>query len=717
MGNCLNNGEPNVSTEIDAANNKKETPKDSGDKQVYGDDKTTAKESPKKEEPPKKDAYSEQNDTQKKEKEALLKREKEENEQKERDEAERLKREKEEKDKEEADRLQREKEEADKKAKEEADKYEQEQKEKADAEAADKKAKQDAEAAKTKDKSNVVIMGGNVQMGSGVQIGSSGSTVIINNATNEVTIKKDTYYADDIEIRDDIKCIDNSKTYDGYPLDNMYITDSNYWCSEDGNDVYLTFDTKNAKISTWKMTMGYDCGKVTFLTSDAKNGNYQEIVSGKPGDENKLEKKNKRYIKLKFDDISSGYVGITELFINGSGGDKNLADETDVEEKKQDVHSWPSGAPVIEDDDDDFIPDEKAVDISLNPNFKAVGSHPELSDLDDQFKKTVNGQPYDMMMLYETNKEKDVWMSFDCGKMKVDTLEIGFFNVNNNAMNATIAKILTSSDNENYTLIKKKSNIAVEKGHIFCLGSKHLRYIKISLSDRPNNGNVGITKIKLSGYELKQDVKGSITDKINIYQANQQAAHGRIDPDVMIKNNPDTFQFAVGQTAWVIFDCKRYELEKFVIRFKTNKQMPGVVKLKLSDVAPRYSFNIPSVYKWNLDIPKQWTGGEDIEKAWKNVSEIQELILSGKEYAGGFKRYAMLEFSHYFEAQIEIQRIQVFGNISQQIADDDEQFQVGFDGDGFGGDEKKDDVPYKPDFVDSSPTQQGMPLDNIWKKE
>eukprot|EP01084_Bolivina_argentea_P174843 302834_1 len=132
-------------------------------------------------------------------------------------------------------------------------------------------------------------------------------------------------------IRDDIKCVKTSPTYAGYPINNIYVSDENYWSSESATDVYLIFDTKNAKIKKWMMKMpsGYGAGKVTFLTSDYKNTGYEEIGFGKPSDINDLGEQNKRYIKLVFTEVYNGYVGVCEVFINGSGGDKSLPDEVD----------------------------------------------------------------------------------------------------------------------------------------------------------------------------------------------------------------------------------------------------------------------------------------------------------------------------------------------------------------------------------------------------
>ena len=53
------------------------------------------------------------------------------------------------------------------------------------------------------------------------------------------------------EISAAIPCVDSSKVYAGYPVENMYAATSGYYCSADGTDVYLTFDCGQTKISRW----------------------------------------------------------------------------------------------------------------------------------------------------------------------------------------------------------------------------------------------------------------------------------------------------------------------------------------------------------------------------------------------------------------------------------------------------------------------------------
>ena len=64
-------------------------------------------------------------------------------------------------------------------------------------------------------------------------------------------------------IVDNLRCIDSSETYGGYPIENMFASNSDYWCSASAQNVYLVFDCKNSKISTWQMV----CVHMIYLQS------------------------------------------------------------------------------------------------------------------------------------------------------------------------------------------------------------------------------------------------------------------------------------------------------------------------------------------------------------------------------------------------------------------------------------------------------------------
>eukprot|EP01084_Bolivina_argentea_P049749 91489_1 len=130
-----------------------------------------------------------------------------------------------------------------------------------------------------------------------------------------------------------IKCVDSSPAYKGYPIENMsmkYDGGRSYWCSLNSKNVFLVFDVGEShvnfvglqKVGIWEMCMAYDCGKISFLTSDDKDGPWLLISSGsgRSGNGSKhlhsrnyLCGKNKRYIKLEFTQVDKGYVGIYYL--------------------------------------------------------------------------------------------------------------------------------------------------------------------------------------------------------------------------------------------------------------------------------------------------------------------------------------------------------------------------------------------------------------------
>merc|ERR1712154_513583 len=294
------------------------------------------------------------------------------------------------------------------------------------------------------------------------------------------------------------------------------------------------------------------------------------------------------------------------------------------------------------------------------------------------------------------------------GAMKIDTFDIGLYE----AFHATIIKVSTSKNVDNgYKLIKIKRNIEKKQTKTFYLKSKHERYLRIAFQGRVTSGYAGVNVFKLNGYELAEDLKGSITSKVSVYQCSDPPTYGQDKVSLVgnvLKSNLDGWESSGDRKSWIIFDCKRFELERIVITFKAQC-VPEIVRLKLSDVAPRYSFNVPSSNQWTLKTTQSWK-----EEEWKDIELRHELTLNGKEYDDGFKRYVMLEFAKYRADKMNIIKVEFFGTESNRIPDDDEQFQAKFDSE---TGEKGKGKPQKPEFVDSSPTQQGCPLENIWKKE
>merc|ERR1712228_1062957 len=264
-------------------------------------------------------------------------------------------------------------------------------------------------------------------------------------------------------IADNLRCIDSSKTYSGYPIENMFADNSDYWCSQDAENVFLIFDCKNSKVSTWQMTMGYDCGKVTFSTSDKKNSIWNELKVSKPSEETDLETKNKRFVKLTFDEVDSGYVGITSLQIKGIKGapmdDEEVKEEPAAEKKEEAVKSNNDKIDLEDENDDDFEADEASTNVTLNADIKIIDSFPKKDDLKAQFKKMITDQLYEYMELSDLTAlsggdEIDVSFTLDLDDTTIDTLEIGIFE----AYHCQTIKVYTSAstNEDSFKLIKIK---------------------------------------------------------------------------------------------------------------------------------------------------------------------------------------------------------------------------------------------------------------------
>eukprot|EP01083_Nonionella_stella_P217579 781093_1 len=363
---------------------------------------------------------------------------------------------------------------------------------------------------------------------------------------------------------------------------------------------------------------------------------------------------------------------------------------------------------------------------------KPVQSFPETdrSDLEECFTDGRSQQPYsNCWSEWIHNTTDDAWMIFDTHLLRIDAVEITFPCIEPKEYHAKTIKILTATamDSE-WKQIQMKTDIALQKeledpstvmetGGIMALmklnstvlpaqklylKSKHERYIKLVFADRTGE-QIGLQRLKWSGRE--RAIENDITSEgIKIYQCSAGTGNPS-EAEMVLKANADVFTGERGDTAWIIFDLLRFEVEQIKIQF--DKQCkPEMVKLKMSDVAPLYSFKeSKTAMKWTLNTIHSFE-----ESDWKDISLIEDLALSGKEYKNGFKRFIQLEFSKFSAAEMKIVRIQFFGRLSERIAIDDEQFETVITD----RNNETDNAPYKPKIVDHTPNQQGNPVQNVF---
>eukprot|EP01083_Nonionella_stella_P144853 453004_1 len=365
---------------------------------------------------------------------------------------------------------------------------------------------------------------------------------------------------------------------------------------------------------------------------------------------------------------------------------------------------------------------------------KPVQSFPETdrSDLEECFTDGRSQQPYsNCWSEWIHNTTDDAWMIFDTHLLRIDAVEITFPCIEPKEYHAKTIKILTATamDSE-WKQIQMKTDIALQKeledpstvmetGGIMALmklnstvlpaqklylKSKHERYIKLVFADRTGE-QIGLQRLKWSGRE--RAIENDITSEgIKIYQCSAGTGNPS-EAEMVLKANADVFEADRGlnpDEAWIIFDLLRFEVERIKIQFDTQCK-PQMVKLKMSDVAPLYSFKeSKSAMKWTLNTVHSFE-----ESDWKDISLIEDLALSGKEYKNGFKRFIQLEFSKFSAAEMKIVRIQFFGRLSERIAIDDEQFETVITD----RNNETDNAPYKPKIVDHTPNQQGNPVENV----
>eukprot|EP01084_Bolivina_argentea_P259905 438753_1 len=132
------------------------------------------------------------------------------------------------------------------------------------------------------------------------------------------------------DITSKIKPILNSGECGGYPMQNMYIDGSNYWCSNtlaSNADCWCMFDCGEYGIDINKIDLkfqaSYACSIVKIYSSDEKRAsraNWDKITKKinmpKGGNVHEIKIRNEdlqRYLLCSFEDWTNGYVGIERI--------------------------------------------------------------------------------------------------------------------------------------------------------------------------------------------------------------------------------------------------------------------------------------------------------------------------------------------------------------------------------------------------------------------
>eukprot|EP01084_Bolivina_argentea_P121213 214824_1 len=390
--------------------------------------------------------------------------------------------------------------------------------------------------------------------------------------------------------------------------------------------------------------------------------------------------------------------GLISNAMAGIGGNIALTiPETAVEMKDENKNE----------NEDNSVLSPDAKNVTSSHLIKIIQTYPETTDINtlkgiySQGMNTIGQTSHRYWSNERVNKgsNEDIWLIFDVSEIKIDSFNIVFLNPYNDKQNTLKAvKVFTSktvtniNDKHEWQLIKIKQNVSENEKQTFYLKSKHERYIKICI----DADTVHINCMKWNGFEPM--IHDEITNKIKVYQTCGQFES--IDSHFISK---------IPSKSWLIFDCKRYEIDRISIQFAAKCKCK-MVNVKLNDVAPRYSFdNIKPVMQWILNTSESWD-----DKSWSDIELFEELSFLGNEYNNGFKRYLYLECNQYITTELKIENIKFYGKLSQQISDNDEQFDSILD---IEQEEKKEDCndlePYQFKIIDHSATMSGK-IENIW---
>eukprot|EP01083_Nonionella_stella_P278136 945736_1 len=388
-----------------------------------------------------------------------------------------------------------------------------------------------------------------------------------------------------------ITCIDTDKTF-GHPVSNMYCDDSSYWASTLGNDGWMLFDCRNIKISLWQMVMATannsTCGKVTFLTSDSKDGPFTKIKAGDPSTKLALEKNNKRYLRLEFEEVSNRWVSIRQLKV------------------------------YVPEDEEVELPDDEKEDVAMN------------LEGDSLYVSTVGVSEGQVWKAYRTGtggwacnrKECDPWAVFEINLCTIQAIEVRPGDDNE----MTVWTASEFNDNTEWDKIVAKKMQKGKSSTVSIDGGKHERYLKLSFKPR-YSGKTKIYQLYWFGQYMKEE--NDVTQEMKVVKASDTKFGDEVHNIFSTVKANYWSPSVMGDEGQITLDCKGKEVDTILIAFVRGKQCKSVSVL-MAEIANDYSFT---------KVLKTFELSDDAK-----VVQILD-IRSLNPYADGYKPFIRLQFT------------------------------------------------------------------------
>eukprot|EP01084_Bolivina_argentea_P256003 430849_1 len=527
---------------------------------------------------------------------------------------------------------------------------------------------------------------------------------------NNQTSKEDANIELGNDITDKINIRDFSSN-DGYKDSHnvryMFESNDKTWQTyQSDTKPYLIFDTHGYKVNyIWIQfssdTYGYS-SNITILHNKDLQTKFQPFMQHQctiinDNQDKKIIKNpqiisvnstHNRLLKLLFKNLEGTHIQIAQITFYGSKG--NGIQNDDI------LYDWEDMKYT------QYEEDENATNVSSSYLLKVIEPFPKTagySSIGEMYNNSPTG--WRSECLSQQHMKQDGYILFDTNGIKIDTVSIKL----NEKDHAPVVAIYTSDENVSdildWNLLACKRDIKEGETSKLYLQCKNKKYIKLVIKAVGKKRNLygpqyGIKELRFNGFEPVN--KDEITNKINIFQSSPTTHGSGYDPIRVLEHNEQTWRSDYGDKSFLIFDCYKYEIDRIIIRFQ-QKCKPETVKLRTSEIGNAYCFRKHAIQTWTLNTCQT---NEDTD--WSDVI-LTEILTFKNIYQSGFKRYIQLEFGNYMNDSMEIISCRFFGKISQQIADDSEQFDPDLDID---EQEQKIDelktkhVQHKPKIIDHS---------------
>ena len=355
----------------------------------------------------------------------------------------------------------------------------------------------------------------------------------------------------------------------------------------------------NIIYNTQNLTAGYEVKKAKFLTSDKKDGPWDEIKLGDPRKKIDLDKNNKQFIKVEFSEIGMGYVCIDELRVYQPEADKPPAGLEEQEEQEL---------------------NENSTDITGSLFISTVATRGTYQGypVSNAYK---NDQSY-----WCSTVSGDQWIVFDLERCSIDQMEVlqqPGYSTKSIAVYTAQEFDIFKKKNTKWEELASATGIIPGKASTLKLDFKNKRYIKLLLKETPSYGS--LQRLKWFGKISGDD---DISRDCKIFNVSSSKAGA--EPDFLLTDgNSQYWSPKTVDNEYLTFDCQGKEIETIYMQF-TPKKKPNGIDIVMAEISNDYAF-------------KQVIKSFSFTDPQKSVEILD--IKSLNAYADGYKEFVQLRMT------------------------------------------------------------------------